>query len=602
MIIPAYNRSDLLEINLVSLFNQNYPKDKYEIVVVDDGSTDDIFSMIKRLKSTCDIRYIYWPRNKPYKFGEPGNRAGPARNLGVKHSKYNTLLFWDSDMIADSNMLDEHMKAFNKNISVLGIRKNLKENFMEKERIINSLKEGTFNVSDADLGEDMRIGKLLKDNNYDIMGYEQPWFFWISNNILIDKDLFLKTGGFDNNFVFWGDEDQELGYRLFEKGIQFKFNKKAIGYHQHHKDESVSDDIFFKTKKIHKNIFYKKHLDKDIFEFYSHFFKYRKLKNKYEFVNINLTNLCNLNCSMCFDSIEDRKEKKELSLRELKELFDSLGALGITRINFSGGEPTLRKDFFQILDYANKLGFTISLNTNGCFGENFLRELANFKIDKIVFSLNSSNPETHDRITGKKGSFKKCVENIMKLKELDSHNNIKIFAQCVIMGINLHEIVDFVKYAHKLGIDGVLFQAFNPFKGILKENNIVKTVKSHLNMEELWVSPKQYKLLDFTINELINFKKNKGFIVNSISYLSLMKNYFRTPSLSKLGIKCICSSHLGIDSDGKVMPCWGIEWNLGNIKNKPLKDILQSREFNDAGKTIINCDIPCMLMCYKKVL
>ncbi|MBN2422222.1 glycosyltransferase [Candidatus Woesearchaeota archaeon] len=267
IIIPTYNRKDVLEVSLTSLFYLNYPKNKYEIIIVDDGSDDNTVEMIKKLKPSCNLNYIYWPRKKPYSFGKAGNRAGPARNIGAKYASGEILLFIDSDIIADPDILQNLIKGFNTNIVFLGVRKELKKYPFTKDKIKRLLKENKFRVSE-DKVEYTRVSKLLKKFNFNIMNHEFPWFLLISCIVFMDKKLFNMYGGFSKDFVFWGFEDQEFAYRLSKNKVKFSVKKNAIGYHQPHEKEFINKAIFLRNQDIQKNIFYKKHLDKDIYELY----------------------------------------------------------------------------------------------------------------------------------------------------------------------------------------------------------------------------------------------------------------------------------------------------------------------------------------------
>ncbi|MFH0832883.1 MAG: radical SAM protein [Candidatus Aenigmatarchaeota archaeon] len=111
VIIPTHNRKKLLKNCLISLFNQMYSKDKYEIIVVDDGSNDGTEEMIKSLDIPCNLKYYYWPRAVDFKRDSPRNRAGPARNIGISNASGEVILFIDSDIIASSNLIEEHMRT-----------------------------------------------------------------------------------------------------------------------------------------------------------------------------------------------------------------------------------------------------------------------------------------------------------------------------------------------------------------------------------------------------------------------------------------------------------------------------------------------------------
>ena len=93
VIIPAYNEENTIESCLNSLLNQTIGKESYEVIVVDDGSTDSTSEIIKRY---------------PVKLFRQGN-SGPAtaRNLGAKNSSGEIILFTDADCVAEPNWIEE---------------------------------------------------------------------------------------------------------------------------------------------------------------------------------------------------------------------------------------------------------------------------------------------------------------------------------------------------------------------------------------------------------------------------------------------------------------------------------------------------------------
>lgn len=603
IIIPTYNRRDYLKVCLLSLFDQDFPKNKYEIIIVDDGSNDDTLGIIKKLKPTCNLKYIYWPRKKPYVFGEPGNRAGPARNLGARYARGRYLLFWDSDMVASSDLLDEHMKEAGNSV-LLGIRKNLKKRAVDKDKITQRIYNSEISFKEADIAKAERIDATIKNIDYDVSSYRYPWALVTSNNLLLEKKVFDEIGGFSQDFVFWGDEDQELGYRLLQKGYKIRVNKNAVGFHQFHEQESLDEQTFFQTKHVHKNIFYNLYLDGCVYDAFSRFFNVNKSLHKQDstIVNINITNQCNLKCSMCFDAPDARKAKKEFTFERLKEIFQEIRSLGIKRVNLSGGEPTLHKDLFVVIESGIKTGLSVSMNTNGCFSEETARRLAWAGLSKIVFSLNSSTAGLHDEITGVPGSYDRCMSNLLLIKEIIKKNKskTKIYVQFVLMSKNLSDLRDFVIQMERIKVEGILMQAYNPFEGVVKGSEINKRIKPHLVDNGIWISQESYPELDCAIDFLIQKKEKTGIILNAHSYLRNLKTYFRKPSLSQMGLTCMAGSNFGIDSDGRVVPCWGVDWDVGNVKDKTLKEIMISKGYSKAKKVMQNCDIPCLLLCYKR--
>jgi radical SAM protein with 4Fe4S-binding SPASM domain len=122
-------------------------------------------------------------------------------------------------------------------------------------------------------------------------------------------------------------------------------------------------------------------------------------------LHLDITKKCNLHCIHCYHPFDEYKTKAELSLSEIKHIIDDAYDLGVFVVVISGGEPTLRPDFFDILSYISDKGMCIDLYTNAVLiNKNFSEKLASFNIRKISISLYSSYEPTHDKITQHPGS------------------------------------------------------------------------------------------------------------------------------------------------------------------------------------------------------
>ncbi len=91
LVIPSQNRGKLLKICLDCLARQDYPADKYEIVVVDDASTDDTEQIVRGYESECRLRYL----KQPSKVG-----TAAAKNIGVREAEGDVVIFVDDDAFA----------------------------------------------------------------------------------------------------------------------------------------------------------------------------------------------------------------------------------------------------------------------------------------------------------------------------------------------------------------------------------------------------------------------------------------------------------------------------------------------------------------------
>ena len=191
--ICSYNRWPLLKRSLEALFAQNLPKDLYEIVFVDDGSTDD------SLKMATDMATIAPCRLKVLTKTNDG--LARARNLGIRNCEGEYILFMDDDTFADPGLLRAHL-AFHAQYDkavVMGWVNHIEELDPQGPR------------------------------KYVMADYSRS-FFWTSN-VSVRREYVEQVGRFDEDFREYGWEDMELGYRLKKLGLKRYINEKAIVSH-----------------------------------------------------------------------------------------------------------------------------------------------------------------------------------------------------------------------------------------------------------------------------------------------------------------------------------------------------------------------------------
>ncbi len=136
----------------------------------------------------------------------------------------------------------------------------------------------------------------------------------------------------------------------------------------------------------------------------------------------NMTRSCNLKCIHCYTNSENRRYEGELSTEEGKRFFDDLARFKIPALLLSGGEPLMRPDFFELAEYARKIGLRVVLSTNGLLlTPKKIARLKELGFTYIGISLDGME-ETHDHFRGRKGafaeamaSFRGCVEVGLKV-------------------------------------------------------------------------------------------------------------------------------------------------------------------------------------------
>ena len=202
----------------------------------------------------------------------------------------------------------------------------------------------------------------------------------------------------------------------------------------------------------------------------------------------NVTLKCNLNCLHCYASAG--KKVEELKTEECFNIIDQLAEIKVPTILFSGGEPLLRNDIFEVAEYANSKGINCVLSTNGTLiTEKMAEKLKDSGFIYVGVSIDGLE-KTHDTFRGLKGSFKKAFEGLINVKNAG-----------ILSGIRF----TLTKY-NILEVEGVI--------DLLAENEIDRFCLYHLvpsgraEFEDDVSNTERRKLVDFLINKSIELSDN----------------------------------------------------------------------------------------------
>lgn len=210
---------------------------------------------------------------------------------------------------------------------------------------------------------------------------------------------------------------------------------------------------------------------------------------------LDIGTLCNYKCYFCYYS---NRLNETTSFETIKARIDKLYALGCRDFDLSGGEPTIHKDFFKILEYLGSLGVKVSCLTNGQkFSDfEFLKRAYDFGIKEILFSLHSTETR-HEQITGIKGSFAKilkAIENAKKLGILVRLNSTICRMNCDIVDTDYFKLVELIKPFEMNFLPLNYFEStnqneFNDY-GILLGgvNKFIDNCKSSVTLKELIIN------------------------------------------------------------------------------------------------------------------
>ena len=268
IVIPTFNRARRLELALASLVHQT--DQRFEVVVVDDGGSDDTPAVVASYAGRLRLNLVRQPN---------GGRSA-ARNAGVREAAGDLLIFCDDDCIASPDFVAGHLAEHTAGggptvalgwqhgiIALLepNLRVHARELRAVLERRPGLLEEGrraggaliTPEMVLADFAGTVRdfacaepfwqehVEPVAEAYGEDLKGFAIPWAIGLTGNLSVPRRLVLDVGGFDERFQGWGLEDADLHFRLCAAGARTRILHGATNYHQLHPlaEEQLADWI-----------------------------------------------------------------------------------------------------------------------------------------------------------------------------------------------------------------------------------------------------------------------------------------------------------------------------------------------------------------------
>jgi len=294
---------------------------------------------------------------------------------------------------------------------------------------------------------------------------------------------------------------------------------------------------------------------------------------------------CNAKCKTCpYWRTNDFSELPASSwikgLRSLKSF------IGPFHINFSGGEPLLKKDLFEILEYCKKANISAGITTNGILlNKTNIPMLISLKLFNINISIDSMDSKIHDELRGVPGLLSKVKENVNYLNEYKERvkSSIRIVLKPLVFNQNIYELDKIVEYSNKMNLTGVNFQ---PILKWTKESEELFKVENNA--------------LNDIINKLIVMKREGYNILNSETSIKQWALHF-SKSMPKRNSPCVVAlRNLTIDPNGDISLCGFRSSKIGNINSDDINEIWYSKETRRLRKSLVDCKRLCMATCVVK--
>lgn len=277
---------------------------------------------------------------------------------------------------------------------------------------------------------------------------------------------------------------------------------------------------------------------------------------------------CNSRCVTC-DRWHALEGTDNLTLEQEKSFLSELASLGTFSVAFSGGEPFLRKDIFELFSHARSAGMTTSVNSNGLLITDAVAErIVDSGLDMIYLSLDGGCPETNDFIRGVPGSFEKTFTAIKRLQKVRTTGHPKIFINVTVNNRNVGELSDLVRQACSAHVDGVTIQPAHNCDGMefsLPDDLILSESSIPLFEEQLAFLKRDFPDIFPMMDE----------------YFANFGTFVRTPEVL-YRYRCVAAyTSVQIHPNGDVYTCPVAFEKMGSLKESSFRDIWFSKSADD---------------------
>ncbi len=288
----------------------------------------------------------------------------------------------------------------------------------------------------------------------------------------------------------------------------------------------------------------------------------------------NITRKCNLKCVHCYNDSGTDKPANELTTEEAKSVLDDLAQFGVPSVLFSGGEPLMRTDLFDLIEYAHTKRLRTVISTNGTLiTAETARRIKGGQVSYVGISLDGMGP-VNDQFRGVSGAFDRAVRGIRYCRDV----GVRVGLRLTLTRRNVQDLEALFELFGKEQIERACFYHLVPSGrgGTITDDNLTHA-QSRGAVETILAKTRQFKQVDRQTDILTVDNHVDGVYL----YLRLLKE---DPSRAEDVWKLLCwnggglySSGVGIgciDFNGRVHPdqFWG-HYDLGDVRKRRFSEI-----------------------------
>ncbi|MBI5739891.1 MAG: radical SAM protein [Nitrospirae bacterium] len=301
-----------------------------------------------------------------------------------------------------------------------------------------------------------------------------------------------------------------------------------------------------------------------------------------------LTYKCNAKCLMC--NHWRRKDHSEMTTVEWTRWLSQLKKWHRhAHVQFSGGEPFIRKDVVGIFEHCASIGLSYGITTNlGLTPHGGMQKFVGASPFNVNISLDGIKPETHDYSRGTRGLFVKVMENLESmLYEMKRQNKkIRIILKPTVLNVNIDELEGIVKFAKDKKLEGVNFQPLFKFGGS--------------QWEDFWI--RDIEKVEKVSRRLLDMKKEGYPVLSAESDIAGWKDYFKGATTDEVprGRCLVGVRNFHVHPEGDVYLCPNINIWAGNLTKNSPEEIWHSDDAEKGRDIILKCKRLCLTTCQTK--
>lgn len=276
-------------------------------------------------------------------------------------------------------------------------------------------------------------------------------------------------------------------------------------------------------------------------------------------VSWNTTNQCNMFCDHCYRNAREKAEE-ELNTEEGKALLDEIKKAGFRIMIFSGGEPFMRPDIFELVEHSKKLGLITVFGTNGTFiTPEVAKKLKDLGVDGVGISLDSLDKAKHDKLRQLEGAWDGAVQGMINCREA----GVPFQIHTTLMDWNWNEAEAITDFAVEMGAKAHHFFFLVP-TGRAK------------NIEEESLRAEQYEEI---LTRIMKKQQEVDIELKPTCAPQFMRIAKQMGMNLRFGRGCLAgTSYCIIGPKGKVQPCAYMDMEVGNVRETPFSEIWANSE------------------------